>query len=66
LLQAGEFEIAKDHVDRAIKLSDEAPIDYLLTRGRLWHALGDSTSANEDFAEVIRRDPGASHRVPAE
>jgi len=66
LLQAGEFERAKAHVDRAIKLSDEAPIDYLLTRGRLWHALSDSTSASEDFAEVIQREPGATYRVPAE
>jgi Flp pilus assembly protein TadD len=73
-----EFEEAKKQVDLAIKFGKsketkddeqdgekgQIPIDYLLTRGLISDELGDSGSASEDFAEVLRRRPSEREKIP--
>lgn len=69
LLRSGDFKSAKQQVDLAIKFSeseDDVPIDYLLTRGRIWHALNAPGAASEDFAQVLKRMPSATDRIPSQ
>lgn len=65
--RAEQLERAQRDINLAVKYCGsptEIPIDYLLLRGRVAHALGDPHSAKRDFYEVLDRDPSAADRVP--